>query len=190
VVPAPETNSGSNPGRVLVAPSFRGETILEAELEAALEAESRNRREECRAVETRYKRPLNGTSLHQRGPDGKLLPGNALDREGRPRGAVGFGGRIRKETLVGRELISAALALARDPNHKDCMRAIEFLAERAFGKALEASTEDEGILERSLASPQPTGSSGNSERKLQLVASSSMLGGGLALGVAVLRLIE
>jgi hypothetical protein len=94
-------------------------------------------------ADDRYRRPANGSSTPERGPDGKLLPGNALGRKGRPKGALGFSRRIRRETRGGRDLVKYALAIARDPNHKDCLRAVEFLADRAFGKPREMTALEE-----------------------------------------------
>jgi len=108
-------------------------------------------------VDDRYKRPVNGYSPPERGPDGKLLPGNALGRRGRPKGAVGFARRIRKETRGGLDLIAAALAIAGDPSHKDCLRAVEFLTERMLGRALEGTAlEDAPACERDDGPLEPT----------------------------------
>jgi hypothetical protein len=59
---------------------------------------------------------------------------------GRPKGAHRFAALIRKHTHHGRELIDFALQVMRDEQTplRDRLRAMEFLAERMLGKAVQA----------------------------------------------------
>src|SRR2546425_5706675 len=61
-------------------------------------------------------------------------PGQSGNVSGRPKGAAGFAERIRQATKEGQNIVTWALAIARNPKAKDRMAAVKWLAHRGGGK--------------------------------------------------------
>lgn len=76
-----------------------------------------------------------------RKPDGRFLPGNPVKYRngGRVKGFAGFAREIQERSGFGQEFLDFAFGVFRDGDAPFCDRwkALEFLVERAYGKAIQ-----------------------------------------------------
>ena len=84
----------------------------------------------------------------------RFKKGTSGNPGGRPQGLAFF---IRENTKDGKELAEIMLQIARDPNHRERVKTIEWLADRGFGRSvttLEISGKDGGPIQVEHASAE------------------------------------